>query len=409
MRLYENGKPAKLDHYFKWSKDGAKDGELTFVSGHPGKTSRDFTVAQLAYLRDHKMPTTLVQLAELRGMLGQFGARGPEQHRISEAYLFGVENNYKRTQGGIEALQDPAFFARKVAEEKALRQKIDADPKLKAMVGGAFEAIAKAEDELDKVSKQYAFKEAGSGLNSSLFEIAKTLVRAGRELPKPNGERLREYTDSVLPYTKLRLFSDAPIYPQLEIERLTWSLTRLRSQLGADDPFVKKVLGKKSPRAVATAAIQGSKLANLKTRKALLEGGQKAIDASNDSMIALARLVEPDAYEVRKFVEDNVESVIKKNGALIAKARFAISGTSDLPGRDRHPAPLLRQGRGLRLGRQAGAAVHPVRRRLRAAHRRGPVRARAELAEGEVEGEPERPARTSSPPTTSSAATPARR
>src|SRR5437762_9418235 len=37
FRVYENDKPAKIEHYLKWSKEGAKDGELTFVSGHPGR------------------------------------------------------------------------------------------------------------------------------------------------------------------------------------------------------------------------------------------------------------------------------------------------------------------------------------------------------------------------------------
>src|SRR5262249_52928187 len=32
FRVYEDDKPVKLDHYLKWSKGGAKDNELVFVS-----------------------------------------------------------------------------------------------------------------------------------------------------------------------------------------------------------------------------------------------------------------------------------------------------------------------------------------------------------------------------------------
>src|SRR5881275_847766 len=59
LRAYENGKPARSDHYFKWSPSGAKEGELTFVSGHPGGTSRDLTVAQLLFERDFAIPDYL--------------------------------------------------------------------------------------------------------------------------------------------------------------------------------------------------------------------------------------------------------------------------------------------------------------------------------------------------------------
>src|SRR5262249_31392841 len=94
---------------------------------------------------------------------------------------------------------------------------------------------------------------------------------------------------------------------------------------------VKKVLGKQTPAEVASRAVKGSRLADAKVRKALFEGGEKAIAASKDSMIELAELVEADARAIRKTYEDEVEAVAKKNHELIAKARFAIYGTSVYP------------------------------------------------------------------------------
>src|SRR5260370_4623041 len=38
FRVYENGKPAKIKHYLKWSTRGIQDDELVLVSGHPGNT-----------------------------------------------------------------------------------------------------------------------------------------------------------------------------------------------------------------------------------------------------------------------------------------------------------------------------------------------------------------------------------
>jgi hypothetical protein len=130
---------------------------------------------------------------------------------------------------------------------------------------------------------------------------------------------------------KAHLFSAAPVYDELEAFNLGASLTKLREVLGADDPFVKKVLGKNAPRDLAAALVKGTKLKDKNFRKALFDGGKAAVDASNDPMIQLAKLIDQDARAVRKQYEDNVESVEKKNGELIAKAMFAVYGSSLYP------------------------------------------------------------------------------
>jgi len=340
VRIYENDRPARTE-YLKWSPEGAKEGDLAFVSGNPGGTSRLLTIAQLEYQRDIALPSALLRLAELRGLLTEFADRGPEQKRISNGMLFGVENSLKGLKGRYEALLDKNFFASKVAAEQAFRSKINLDPAKKRTYGSAWDTVAKATSELKQIRNPLGLLEQGSGLSgfpsqgsgfiSQLYGIAKVLVRSSEELPKPNEQRLKEYVDSRMPVLKQRLFSTAPIYDEFEITTLTFSLTKLREVLGPDDPTVKKILGKQSPREVATALIHGTKLRDLKVRQALFDGGKKAVDASDDPMIAFARKVNPDARAIRKKYEDEIESVEKKNNELIAKASFDIYGTSTYP------------------------------------------------------------------------------
>ncbi|MCY1078217.1 S46 family peptidase [Archangium lansingense] len=330
VRAYaKDGKPAKTPKYFKWSDKGAKEGDLTFVSGHPGRTSRGLTVAQLEYLRDTGLPKQLFKLSEMRGMVTEFQNRGVEQKRVSSNMLFGVENAIKSIKGKHEQLVDRAFFAQKVAAEQELRAKVNADPKMKAKYGAAWDEIARAQDTYRNIRKDYENIEGGLG--SHLFGMARTLVRAAEERTKPDTERMRGFNEAGLRTLETQLMSKAPIYPELEIAQMTFALTKVREELGADHPFVKKLLGKESPASLATRVIKGSKLADLKVREQLYKGGKQAVEASKDPMIQLATLVDPDARAIRKTHEEQIDAVIRKNSELIAQAKFEVYGTGIYP------------------------------------------------------------------------------
>jgi len=81
----------------------------------------------------------------------------------------------------------------------------------------------------------------------------------------------------------------------------------------------------------AKAAFAGTKLADPEERKKLFEGGKAAIDASTDTLIVLARTVDPILRELRKRFEEDVESVESQNGEKIARARFKAYGKSQPP------------------------------------------------------------------------------
>jgi hypothetical protein len=357
LRVYKDNKSLSGGHYFKWSPAGAKEGDLTFVAGHPHQTSRGITVAEFEFLRDVELPAKLLRLSEWRGLLTEFQTKGAEQKRMAATRLFYIENSVKGTKGRVEALRDPEVFGKKVAAEKELKAKVEADPAMKEAYGGAWDAIAEAEKKLRNIEARYVMLEKEQGFWSDLFEHARKLVRAGTELAKPNEQRLREYVDSRKPALIQKVTSTAPIYDELEILTMTAALTGMRAELGPDDAFVRKVLGKDTPRELATRLVKGSKLRDPKVRKALFDGGEAAVSASKDSMIEFARLVEPESRAVRKTYEDDVEAVVKKNAELIAKARFQVYGTSVYP--DATATLRLSFGQ-VRGWEEAGRKVTPV-------------------------------------------------
>src|SRR5262249_40215118 len=108
-------------------------------------------------------------------------------------------------------------------------------------------------------------------------------------------------------------------------------LTFLATQLGYDAPLVQKVLAGKSPAERASELVRGCKLKDVELRKKLFEGGKDAVASCDDPMIALAKMVDEDARAVRKVMETEVDEVKRSAHAELAKARFALEGTSTYP------------------------------------------------------------------------------
>jgi len=326
FRVYEDGKPYRPEHYLKWSPNGSADGELVFVAGHPGRTQRLNTVDDLKFMRDTEVPNSLERLWRREVQLQTFSARSAEFARIAEGDLFGVQNGRKARTGILAGLQDPAIMKKKEAEEKKLRDTVNANPDYKGQWGDAWQNISEAQAKY----KEFYLRQR-VGISSELFGIARNLVRLAEEKQKPNAERLREYTDSRLDSLYLDLFSPAPIYEDLEIERLTSSLSYMMEAFGGDDPSTHKALAGMSPRGRAEALVRGTKLKDVEVRKKLSEGGTAAIAASDDPMIRLAVELDPESRALRKRYEDEIEGAMKDSYAKIAAAQFAINGEDMYP------------------------------------------------------------------------------
>jgi hypothetical protein len=332
VRIYDHDKPLDSSaNYLPFAKEDAKEGDVSFTSGHPGSTERLDTVAELEFARDIRLPSTLLYLAELRGILEQFSDQGPEQRRTADTKLFGTENSYKAFKGQFEALVDPALIKSKREDEAVLKAKIEADPQMKADYSPAWDTIKTAINHTKLIRDRYNMLEGGRGFDSQLFRAARSLVRYAEESSKPDGQRLREYTDANFPAVRQSLLSPAPIYPEFDKTTLRFSLTMVQRLLGPDDPTVKTIFGNKSPADLAAELVDKSSLKDAAVRKKLLEGGAAAIAASKDPMILFAKLVDPESRTIRKDFEENVDAPMTKASAQLAQARFKLYGTSTDP------------------------------------------------------------------------------
>jgi len=332
FRVYENDQPAKIEHYLAWSPNGAGDGELTFVSGHPGRTDRLDTMAHIEFLRDRVYPSTLRRLYRREVILTAFSGESPESARRARDDLFGIQNSRKARLGTLAGLQDPAIMAQKQADEQKLRQIVQENAsKLRHPLGDPWSDVAAILKVWDGIYDDLDLLENGAAFNSKLFGIARTLVRLANESAVPNAERLREYRESNLESLQFELFSEAPIYEDMETLTLADSLGMLVEMKGVGDPLVQKILDGKSPREQAARLIAGTKLKSVEARKALGQATPEAIRKSEDAMIQLALLVDAPARALRKTYEEQIQEPLRQAYAKLADARFAMYGTAVYP------------------------------------------------------------------------------
>lgn len=329
FRAYENGQPASTPNYLKWDAKGPAAGDLVFVSGNPGSTSRLETMAQLEDERDYYQPIALKRLHRQLEALERYSAQGPEQARQAAQTIFILENSIKVRTGMLEGLRDKDLMAARQKQETEFRALLDQNPEWKKAYGSAWDEIAAAER--DQVSRLNQLRYRTLPRSSRMATNALTIVQYVAEISKPDEKRLPGYHDSELESLRFRLFSRAPVYPQLEEAVLAASFEEAREVLGPNDAFIQRVLGGQSPPEAARQLIAGTKMGDPAFRRSLVEGGEAAVAASADPMIVMARKVDPIAREMHQWSEDHVESIETAAGEKIGKARFAIYGKGLYP------------------------------------------------------------------------------
>ncbi|MEM7315591.1 MAG: S46 family peptidase [Planctomycetota bacterium] len=323
FRVYEDNKPAKIEHFLKWSDKGAGDGELVFVSGNPGRTQRIFTTAALKFLRDDRIPYVLDFLRRNEILMQQFGFEGDEQKRRAKDDLMGLQNSRKAYTGMLQGLQTPAFLEKKAQQENELLAKLNQDPEL-ADLADAWKTIESTQDrKRSMLGKTASFR-------SQYYSLAESIVHLVEEDTKPSADRLREYRDSARASLEQRLYSPAPIYDDLERVKLADSLARFVEKRGGDNELVKQVLNGKSPRDRAAELIANTILADVDARRTLVTGGKQAIESSNDAMIQLARLMDGEYRRLREE-NDEIAELERQAYARITEGTVAIEGTSNYP------------------------------------------------------------------------------
>ncbi len=354
FRAYENGRPVESKDFLKLNPRGAQTGDLVFVSGNPGSTDRLSTLKQIEAQRDVIIPETIKLIKRRLEVLRRYAAEGQEQARQTNAQVHSLENSLKVYQGQYNGLLEKSLMAQKQKEEADFRARVAADPELRKKYGNAWDEIASAQQ---KQLTRYKESRYRSMRASRLASLALSIVQYVAEVKKPDSQRQDGFHDSQLESLRFSLFSPAPVYTQMERVLLSNSLQESLDALGPADPYVKAALNGRPAADVAREAIEGTRLADPSFRKELVGGGPAAVDASGDPIIVLARKIDPLDREIKKWMEDNVQSVLASAGEKIGQARFAVYGKGAYP----DATFTLRLGHGIVKGYPMNGTEAPPR------------------------------------------------
>jgi hypothetical protein len=327
FRVYENGKPLHTENYLKWSAKGAAPEELIFISGHPGSTERQDTMAELTAERETVEPNVIEYLKRRIAACQAFSEQGQEQARLVGSMIFGLQNSLKVYEGRREALADKEIIAKKQADEDDFRKKVMANPEWAKEFGNAWDTIAATEKKAAPRTKAMIFRRT----DSRLFSIARQIEQYVVEVKKPDGERLPGYHDAQLETLKFQLFSPAKIYRESEKLYMKTALNLAAEKLGKDDEYLKALTQGASVDNFVNSVVDGTKLDDAEFRKSLIEGGEAAVAACTDPMIMAARRTDALSREYQRWQRDELESVLVQAGEKLGKARFLVYGKNAYP------------------------------------------------------------------------------
>jgi hypothetical protein len=328
-RVYnEEGNPLKSENYFKWKNEGVNEGEIIFVIGNPGRTSRLNTVAQLEFNRDYAYPYTLTLLSNLVKVYSSFLANNPDKKLEYQSRLFGFSNSQKAYTGYLGGLRDPYLMAKKKDFEKTFKNAVFSKPDLKAKYGSTWDDIADIQADKSKIFYELnAYMLKGFG-RSIYFSIAADLVEFAHQLQMPEDKRGPRYKGGALDTLKMKFYPK--FESELENATLEFQLEQMKTAFSNKNNAFNKLIGGKSPKAAAADLLNQSILTSKESVEALLEKSPEEILNSTDPFVSFVVETQEKANELRKTY-----TALQRNEAAkvqpLGNAMYDIYGTTFPP------------------------------------------------------------------------------
>lgn len=325
----ENNEPVKSEHFFKFSKKGAVEGEPIFTVGRPGNTDRLLTVEQLNYFKENVYPQLLVLFNGVYDAYMEMYNRHPEREAELLNGVMGWGNARKAYAGRLAALKDNYIMSKKIDFQNYLKEKVNSNPELRAKFGHIWEAIANAVEELKSISTEYYASRPYSFANSIYFSTAQKIIKYANQMQLPESKRSSEYTGKSADELAAE-FLPTNFDKELNGLMLKGYLNTLTKILGNDHPVTKKFAKQLQAENGIEEIIKSSQITDTKKLAGFLQKSPSGILKSNDVFIST------ELYMQKKFKElspkvNEVNNTLQALNQQLGEALFAVLGDKISP------------------------------------------------------------------------------
>jgi hypothetical protein len=318
FRVYDNGKPLKTANFFRFSLEGAKEGDAVFVIGNPGSTSRLLTISQLEYLRDVTYPANVEATSAIENIYSHYVEKHPESRARYMNTIFGMANSRKAITGYLSGLTDPVLMAKKKDFEKKFREAVTTHADLQTKYGDPWSDISRYQSELTEVSPELSALKFRGRTNARYLSLASDAVDAALQA---QGVIAQSAKAKLLPKN---------FVPEIETQLLAFRLKVMQRSLGNKYEAFNKLLGGKTPEEAAKNIAAVTVIGSREKMEHLLSDSSRNILASNDPLISFFVEIQP---QLKKLQEKNDEAAEKQQARVLVlgKALYEVYGTKIPP------------------------------------------------------------------------------
>jgi len=290
--------------WLKPSLDGFEEGDFTFVMGYPGRTYRNYALAEL----ESDRTSMAERLEDYRGRIAFYEAAGRNDKEVEIRYaslVKGLYNGLKNMQGKLEGFDKYDLVAKKAAQEQVLMDWVDVDPARAGKFGSIAADLAAFQVRRKAFNAKSEILDGVLG-GSTILSQAYTIVRAVPELRKPDQDREPAYQDRNLPRLRQRMQTAERGYVfATDREFLKWTLRRLESKhpdrAGWPESLRGLVAGSDAEIASRVEAMYGETvLGDPGKRLDLLDMKPAALAAVPDPFLKLAANMERELKAIRE-------------------------------------------------------------------------------------------------------------